>query len=26
MCSDIQVKIQDAVWIKRLIYNIFQPV
>ncbi|MCJ7683757.1 MAG: AMP-binding protein [Desulfobacteraceae bacterium] len=26
MCSDIQVKIQDAGWIKRLIYNIFQPV
>jgi len=26
MCSDIQVKIQDAVWIKRFVYNIFLPV
>jgi len=26
MCSDIQVKIQDAVWIKRLVYKIFLPV
>jgi len=26
MCSDIQVKIQDAVWIKRFVYNLFQPV
>jgi long-chain acyl-CoA synthetase len=23
MCSDIQVKIQDAAWIKRFVYNIF---
>ena len=23
MCSDIQVKIQDAAWIKRYVYNIF---
>ena len=26
MCSDIQVKIQDAVWVKRFFYNLFQPV
>lgn len=26
MCSDIQVKIQDAAWIKRLVYKIFLPV
>ena len=26
MCSDIQVKIQDAVWIKRLAYRWFLPV
>ncbi len=26
MCSDIQVKIQDAAWIKRFVYNLFQPV
>jgi long-chain acyl-CoA synthetase len=26
MCSDIQVKIQDAGWIKRLFYKIFLPV
>ncbi|MEJ2587544.1 MAG: AMP-binding protein [Deltaproteobacteria bacterium] len=26
MCSDIQVKIQDAAWIKRFAYNLFQPV
>ena len=26
MCSDIQVKIQDAVWIKRLAYKFFLPV
>jgi len=26
MCSDIQVKIQDAAWIKRLTYNIFLKV
>jgi long-chain acyl-CoA synthetase len=26
MCSDIQVKIQDAAWIKRLVYEIFLPV
>ncbi len=26
MCSDIQVKIQDAVWIKRLAYKLFLPV
>ena len=26
MCSDIQVKIQDAVWIKRLAYRVFLPV
>ena len=26
MCSDIQVKIQDAVWIKRLAYKFFVPV
>jgi len=26
MCSDIQVKIQDAVWIKRFVYNTFLPV
>ncbi|MGM0426227.1 MAG: AMP-dependent synthetase/ligase [Thermodesulfobacteriota bacterium] len=26
MCSDIQVKIQDASWIKRFVYNLFQPV
>lgn len=26
MCSDIQVKIQDAVWIKRLAYRIFLSV
>ena len=26
MCSDIQVKIQDAVWIKRLAYQLFLPV
>jgi long-chain acyl-CoA synthetase len=26
MCSDIQVKIQDAVWIKRFFYKIFLPV
>jgi len=26
MCSDIQVKIQDAVWIKRFFYNVFLPV
>ena len=26
MCSDIQVKIQDAVWIKRLVYRLFLPV
>jgi long-chain acyl-CoA synthetase len=26
MCSDIQVKIQDAVWIKRFCYKIFLPV
>jgi len=25
MCSDIQVKIQDAVWIKRLVYKAFLP-
>jgi len=26
MCSDIQVKIQDASWIKRLAYRVFLPV
>lgn len=26
ICSDIQVKIQDAAWIKRLAYRIFLPV
>ncbi|MBW2615142.1 MAG: AMP-binding protein [Deltaproteobacteria bacterium] len=26
MCSDIQVRIQDAVWIKRFIYKLFMPV
>jgi long-chain acyl-CoA synthetase len=26
ICSDIQVKIQDAVWIKRLVYRLFVPV
>ena len=26
MCSDIQVKIQDAVWVKRLFYKLFLPV
>jgi len=26
MCSDIQVKIQDAVWIKRISYRMFLPV
>jgi long-chain acyl-CoA synthetase len=26
ICSDIQVKIQDAVWIKRLVYRVFLPV
>lgn len=26
MCSDIQVKIQDAVWIKRLFYKICMPI
>lgn len=26
MCSDIQVKIQDAAWIKRMAYNIFLKV
>ena len=26
MCSDIQVKIQDAVWIKRMAYKFFLPV
>ena len=26
MCSEIQVKIQDAAWIKRLAYRIFSPV
>lgn len=26
ICSDIQVKMQDAVWIKRLAYRIFLPV
>jgi long-chain acyl-CoA synthetase len=26
MCSDIQVKIQDAGWIKRLAYRVFLPV
>ena len=26
ICSDIQVKIQEAVWIKRLVYNTFLPV
>ncbi|MFH1954044.1 MAG: AMP-binding protein [Pseudomonadota bacterium] len=26
MCSDIQVKIQDAVWIKRFFYNLFLSV
>ena len=26
MCSDIQVKIQDAVWIKRIFYRMFLPV
>lgn len=26
ICSDIQVKIQDAVWIKRFVYRIFLPV
>ena len=26
MCSDIQVKIQDAAWIKRIFYKIFSPV
>ena len=26
MCSDIQVKIQDAVWIKRFFYKTFLPV
>ncbi|MBI5572050.1 MAG: AMP-binding protein [Desulfomonile tiedjei] len=25
ICSDIQVKIQDAVWIKRLVYKMFMP-
>jgi len=26
MCSDIQVKIQDAAWIKRMAYKLFMPV
>ena len=26
MCSDIQVKMQDAAWIKRVAYKIFMPV
>jgi long-chain acyl-CoA synthetase len=26
MCSDIQVKIQDAAWIKRWVYKVFLPV
>jgi len=26
ICSDIQVKIQDAVWIKRFFYRLFMPV
>ena len=26
MCSDIQVKIQDAVWIKRFVYRLFLPI
>ncbi|MBW1782188.1 MAG: AMP-binding protein [Deltaproteobacteria bacterium] len=26
MCSDIQVKIQDAMWIKRLVYKTFLPI
>ena len=26
ICSDIQVKIQEAVWIKRYVYQIFLPV
>lgn len=26
MCSDIQVKIQDAIWIKRFVYHTFLPV
>jgi len=26
ICSDIQVKIQEAVWIKRFVYRIFLPV
>jgi long-chain acyl-CoA synthetase len=26
MCSDIQVKIQDAAWVKRFVYKLFQPV
>ncbi|HDZ89280.1 MAG: AMP-binding protein [Deltaproteobacteria bacterium] len=26
MCSDIQVKIQDAAWIKRFFYDLFLPV
>ena len=26
MCSDIQVKIQDAVWIKRMVYKLFLSV